>query len=116
MSTNEQYTVENGIIQDPGKFQGEAEYIPYFWGMNEFAISLDFVNGATVYCIQIQETDVGVSSELASLVGQWVCMQETDDGFVYGTVKPQAEYDLLVATHDKEWIDYQEHEARSEQD
>jgi hypothetical protein len=26
-----QYKVENGIIRSPGKFEGEAEYVPYFW-------------------------------------------------------------------------------------
>jgi len=116
MSTNEQYTVENGIIQNLGKFQGEAEYIPYFWSMNEFAINLSFVNGAEVYCTQIQETDVAVSSKLASLVGQWVCMEESENGFVYGVVKTQAEYDLLIDKHDKEWIDYQEYEDHSDQE
>jgi hypothetical protein len=25
------YTVENGRIRNPGQFQGEAVYVPYFW-------------------------------------------------------------------------------------
>ena len=25
------YTLENGVIRSPGKFEGEAEYVPYFW-------------------------------------------------------------------------------------
>lgn len=25
------YKIENGIIQNPGKFEGEMIYVPYFW-------------------------------------------------------------------------------------
>lgn len=34
MTRNEiekQYDIQNGIIRSPGKFEGEAIYVPYFW-------------------------------------------------------------------------------------
>ncbi len=33
MATTEEmgYKVESGIIRSPGKFEGEARYVPYFW-------------------------------------------------------------------------------------
>lgn len=26
-----EYTVRNGVIQSPGKFEGEAVYVPFYW-------------------------------------------------------------------------------------
>jgi len=27
------FTVENGIIRDPGQFQGQCRYVPYYWDL-----------------------------------------------------------------------------------
>lgn len=31
MNVKAEYTVRNGIIQSPGKFEGQASYVPHFW-------------------------------------------------------------------------------------
>lgn len=32
-SLREDFRVEHGIIRNPGKFEGEPIYVPYFWGV-----------------------------------------------------------------------------------
>ncbi len=31
-AVEEAYTIENGRITSPGKFEGQKLYVPYFWG------------------------------------------------------------------------------------
>lgn len=68
-------------ITSPGKFEGEAEYVPHFWD-----VSLDGtpdtieVDGETVYRIEVVDTDRAIYPELAER--SHVYLFEDEQGFV----------------------------------
>jgi len=79
-----QYKVDDhGIIRDPGKFEGEQLYVPYFWDA--------FMNGgADEDDGEVMSFDVGDEDrkEFPELVGvARVQLQESDTGFVYCTTE-----------------------------
>ena len=80
----ENYHVENGIIQSPGKFEGEMLYAPYFYdhwlngGSDE-----DHENdsGCFVSVFFISDEDVREFPELAEV--REIRLWEDDSGFVH---------------------------------
>lgn len=71
---------KNGIIQSPGKFEGEMLYVPYFWEMflNGFADDLE-------WCLHfgVSEDDIAIFPELENQ--SYVSLICDDSGFVYET-------------------------------
>jgi len=63
----------------PGKFEGCAPYVPYFWdiGMNGFA---DVDDGPT-WKFRVDDDDRALFPELKGR--RWVSLYESDSGFVY---------------------------------
>lgn len=74
----QEYAVENGRITTPGKFEGEAVYVPYFWDayLNGFA---DRDNG-TVLGFDVTAEDKKLFPELKGR--RTVKLYERSDGFV----------------------------------
>jgi hypothetical protein len=84
------------IVSCPGKFEGEAAYVPYFWEMSLggcFDI-IDFPNSRVDYA-QIDADDAAIFPELAEYIGQFITLEEMETGFVYGAIKTQAEIEEL---------------------
>lgn len=73
-----QYKIENGIIRSPGKFEGEAVYVPHFWDiyLNGFADSDD----GTALGFDVLPEDKVEFPELKRR--RCVKLMERDDGFV----------------------------------
>ncbi len=73
-----EYEVEHGTIRTPGKFQGEALYVPYFWDA--------FLNGCAdrdngqVLGFDVTDDDKKEFPELRKR--RTVKLVETDQGFV----------------------------------
>lgn len=73
-----EFTIESGIIRNPGKFEGEAIYVPYFWDC--------FLNGGadgddgTVLRFDVTADDKAIFPELEGR--RTVTLYERDDGFV----------------------------------
>lgn len=72
------YDVHNGIITSPGKFEGEAIYVPYFWDA--------YLNGCadrddgTVLGFDVTKEDKVMFPELKRK--RTVKLIQRDDGFV----------------------------------
>lgn len=75
----EQYQIEHGIICSPGKFEGEAIYVPHFWEayLNGCA---DRDNG-TIVGFDITAEDRAEFPELGKR-RRTVRLVQRDDGFI----------------------------------
>ena len=73
-----EYQVENGIIRSPGKFEGEAVYVPYFWDiyLDGFADEDD----GTTLIFNVSVDDKKHFPELRKR--KVVKLYQRDDGFV----------------------------------
>jgi hypothetical protein len=67
------------MIDRPGKFQDEPDYVPYLWGRANKGFSDSAEDG--VFTLTITEEDVKKYPEL--VVGQRLLLIESSDGFVY---------------------------------
>lgn len=71
------YKVENGVIRSPGKFEGEAVYVPYFWDV--------YLDGGAdeddgeVLVFYVSDEDRATFPELQ---GPTVMLRQLDNGFV----------------------------------
>jgi hypothetical protein len=74
-----EYTVENGIITSPGKFENEPVYAPYFYDalLNGFADDDD----GEYAMFHVTEDDINEFPELTSV--KMVELYESSDGFVF---------------------------------
>jgi hypothetical protein len=66
------------MVRRPGKFEGEARYVPYFWEafLDGFADSDD----GEVIGFRVSEQDKTLFPELKKR--KWVRLYEREDGFV----------------------------------
>ena len=73
------YSVVNGRIANPGKFQGEPRWVPYFYAL---ADDTQFDDGSCVVyrAFQINANERQRFPELKGVFA--VVLAETDDGFV----------------------------------
>lgn len=70
-------------VATPGKFEGEARYVPYYWHvMNEYGADDEEWddNDSVVYLFMVNEDDVAMFPELT--VGTEVRIFEDEQGFV----------------------------------
>lgn len=74
------FEVKNGIIVTPGKFQGEAVYVPYFWEKALEGWADDEPEEGT-YRFLVFPEDVKEFPELGSK--RAILIREREDGFVY---------------------------------
>lgn len=73
-----EYAIESGIIRSPGKFEGEAVYVPYFWDayLNGFADRDD----GTILGFDVTAEDRAMFPELKGR--RTVRLYQRSDGFV----------------------------------
>lgn len=87
------------VIRDPGKFEGEQEYVRHYW--NQVMDGLDdetfeLIDGTLVSVFYPTPTDCGRFPELGTAYA--VVVAESDQGFVYGKVFTSCdEYDTWTA-------------------
>ena len=73
-----EYTVVDGVIQDPGKFESEPVYVPYFW---EFY--LDGCADEDDGDVLTFDVDAEDRAQFPELVGvRQVFLWQTDQGFI----------------------------------
>lgn len=75
------YSVVNGRIANPGKFEGEPAWVPFFYALED---DDEFTDGAAVAyrAFQVNAEDRQRFPELKGVFA--VVLAETDDGFVTG--------------------------------
>jgi hypothetical protein len=73
------YTVENGRITSPGKFEGQMIYVPYFW--DAYLNGMADRNDGTTLGFDIASEDREQFPELG-MRRRTVRLQETGQGFV----------------------------------
>lgn len=74
----QEHTVVDGRIRDPGKFEGEAIYIPYFWDVVMSGLADEQDGG--IASVPVDEEDKMVFPELKRR--KRVRMLEDSQGFV----------------------------------
>jgi hypothetical protein len=65
-------------VSYPGKFEGEAAYVPYFWDL--FLEGFAGADHGDVMKFRVQPEDRALFPELKGR--HWVSLRETDQGFV----------------------------------
>ena len=89
------YTIADGRVTSPGKFQGEPRWVPYFYALDD---ELQVEDGACVVCraFQLTPEERRQFPELKTTFA--VVLAETDDGFVTGhTFATDYELGVFVA-------------------
>jgi hypothetical protein len=76
---NEYKVNEQGIIQSPGKFEGEMLYVPYFWDAYLNGMADD--DDGNVLTFIVDSGDKNEFPELANITK--IHLEESDNGFVY---------------------------------
>ena len=91
------YTIKDGRIADPGKFEGEPEWAPYFYekgaeGFSDLDVTDENESGA-LWGFVVTEEDVEKYPTLRGVYA--VTLEESDQGFVYAGEHTQEEYEEL---------------------
>ena len=75
-----------GLITNPGKFERERRYVPYFWNMTMHSAENELIHGDYVYSIfNITEDDIKIFPELKDI--SQVTVYECSQGFVYSLLE-----------------------------
>lgn len=83
------FTVVNGIIQNPGKFEREPIYVPYYWNCALEGMADEDEGGEFVFELDAAERVIWPEIPPGY---DYLCLHETSDGFVYS-----------VLTNDRFW-------------
>lgn len=86
------------IIREPGKFEGETELVRELWLNSDD--DHHFYDGETlVSCFKLTADDIAKHSDDydADDVGKWLCLWESDQGFVNSALLTAAELDCIEA-------------------
>ena len=83
---HEEYTVVDGIIRNPGKFEGECVWVPYYWelvldGDGEDELDDDGEVMATRFVVDYEEAEA-----FGLECGATVEISQDSQGFVIGSV------------------------------
>ena len=87
----EEYDVVDGIIQNPGKFECEPEWVPYYWdlalnGEGEDVSEYDDEGGLVGCFVTRFKVDYEESDAFGLECGAMVEVFQDSQGFVIGTV------------------------------
>jgi hypothetical protein len=80
----DEYTIEDGIIRSPGKFEGEPAHALHFYHY--------MMDGSAEVCacgacyMSIDAEDAALFPDLADSIGGYVHLSVSDSGFVYTEV------------------------------
>lgn len=85
---NEFSVNEYGIIDSPGKFEGECPYVPYFWNMTMISAQdedlYDPVDDTYYALFNVTDIDRAIFSELNDV--KVVSLWENESGFVFSAL------------------------------
>jgi hypothetical protein len=88
-----EYTVnESGVIQTPGKFEGEMLYVPYFWDSYLDGLSDREIEGFIYF--KVVERDLENFPELAG--ADYIALVERDNGFVHASLLSSKLFEGIV--------------------
>lgn len=94
----EMYEVNKiGIIQSPGKFEGEMIYAPHFYDVSGDGEILNYMTdgmGEYVELIEIQDDERKEFPELEPIV-KYIALRENDQGFVWCVEMTEAQAEKL---------------------
>jgi hypothetical protein len=78
---------ENGLITNPGKFERECRYVPYFWNLTMHSAQDDteYDEFMGFYVFNITEDDLKIFPELKNT--ESVTVYECSQGFVYSLLE-----------------------------
>jgi hypothetical protein len=79
----ETYSVRDGVIENLGKFEGEAIFVPAFWdeSANGMCNEISFPDGETIYVAELTDNDRKEWPEIDPDTFA-LLMSESDQGFV----------------------------------
>ena len=78
----------------PGKFEGEADYVEWFWNLGLEGVS-DMDNGELLGFI-ISPTDAFDFPELRKDLGKALVLHEDSNGFVYATLMSKRSAEEMI--------------------
>lgn len=81
-----EFTVENGIIQSPGRFEGEPTYVPYFYYLY---LDGDGSDDGNEIMFRVLSEDRAMFPELDGV--KRIYLNVTDNGFVCHRIESQKE-------------------------
>jgi len=87
-----EYTVKDGIIKNPGKFEGEPAYVPYFWDMVLDGQGSEDDQGNSY--IEFDAEDVKTFPDLEGF--DCIALRENNDGFVFHQLHTEAMDNLIL--------------------
>ena len=107
MTATNDYRIINGRVTNPGKFEGEPAWVPFFYALED---DDEFTDGAAVAyrAFQVNAEDRQRFPELSGVFA--VVLAETDDGFVTGHTFA-TDYELGVFTAECELAAEAEYDA-----
>jgi hypothetical protein len=82
------FTYHDGMVTNPGKFEGEPAYTPYYWFMSLNGVSdVYYLHNVDRY--DLMEVDA-FEAEMFSAIdeGDIIAISEDSQGFVYGEINP----------------------------
>jgi hypothetical protein len=100
---------ERGVIRNPGKFEAEPCYVPYFWEMtmDGSAETMVWTDESSSYVVEIGDIDKMEWPELPADCAA-LHMSESDQGFVFCETLTAAELADLESRNAAEWEDQEE--------
>ena len=99
------YTLdENHCVSDPGKFEGEPAYVPYFWDFYVSGYEDESIYcGSDYYSVYFVDNDRRAKfPDLLDLDDFAVVLWETEQGFVNSECFTKDQYDAFVADCESE--------------
>ena len=88
-------------IKTPGKFEGQTDFVEAMWNeAGSACCDREFYDGDTlISCFKITAADRAKFPDDigADAVGRWLCLWETDQGFVESAIHDSADLDRIEA-------------------
>ena len=110
-----EYTVKDGVIQNPGKFEFEPIYTPHYWSLMLDGLeyeSIDFPIGEdetkTVDIFQVTAEDLAEFPELEGIA--YIALEVSEEGFVQASELVEGDLEGLRKISEKEWARYEDGE------
>ena len=78
---------DNGLITNPGKFERECRYVPYYWNMTLHSAHDDYLYEEFMgfYVFNVTKDDIKIFPELKDI--SQVTVYECSQGFVYSLLE-----------------------------
>jgi len=102
------YQIVDGRIADPGKFEGERAWVPYYYELmlDGAGWGFDWPDESETTVIPIYASD---RRQWADLQGYaYVVIEENSQGFVFGQAITEDTFGEIEAQHEREWSTVEE--------